>query len=123
MVVRALLRRCAVCGSGKLFDGWFRMRRRCPRCGYLFAREEGFFLGAILMNFAITEALLAIFGIIPLIAVLAANPDANIVPVVVGAVVAVVVGPLAFYPLSRTLWVALELILGPAGRREPGDRA
>lgn len=59
MLTRGLLRRCPVCGSGGLFTGWFKMRDRCPRCRYTFAREEGFFLGAILMNFAVAEALLA----------------------------------------------------------------
>ncbi len=98
------------------------MRERCPRCGYVFAREEGFFLGAVLMNFAVTEALLAVFGIIPLIVLLASSPDANVLPVIVGGLAAVVLGPVVFYPFSRTLWVALELILRPAESREPQDR-
>jgi uncharacterized protein (DUF983 family) len=97
MLVRGATRRCGVCGIGNLFTGWFRMRERCPRCGYVFAREDGFSLGAILMNFAVTELLLAVFGIVPLIAVLAANPDANIAPVVLGGVLAVVAGPFLFY--------------------------
>lgn len=122
MLWRGLTRRCAVCGSGGLFTSWFKMRDRCPRCGYVFAREDGFSLGAVLMNFAVTEALLALFGIIPLIALLASNPDADITPVVVGGVVAVLIGPLAFYPISRTLWVALELMVRPAHAREPADR-
>ena len=122
MLWRGVTRRCPVCGSGGLFTSWFKMRDRCPRCGYVFAREDGFSLGAILMNFAVTEALLALFGIIPLIALLASNPDADITPVVVGGAVAVLVGPLVFYPFSRTLWVALELMVRPAHAREPDDR-
>ena len=123
MVRRGLLKRCAVCGSSGLFEGWFKMRERCPRCGYVFARENGFALGAILMNFAVAEALLAVVGIIPLIAMLAANPDADVLPVIIASVVAVVVGPVVFHPFSRTLWVALELILRPSAARVPGDRA
>ncbi len=122
MLGRGLLRRCALCGGGGLFTGWLRMRDRCPRCGYVFAREDGFSLGAMLMNFAVTEALLALVGIIPLIAVLAANPDANVAPVIAAAASAAMLGPVAFAPFSRTLWVALELILRPAGAREPDDR-
>jgi uncharacterized protein (DUF983 family) len=122
MLLRGATRRCAVCGSGNLFTGWFRMRERCPRCGYVFAREDGFSLGAILINFAVTELLLAVFGIVPLIVVLAANPDANVTPVILGGVLAVVAGPLLFYPFSRTLWVAIELMLRPAAAREPDDR-
>ena len=122
MLMRGVARRCALCGSGGLFLSWFKMRDRCPRCGYVFAREDGFSLGAVLMNFAVTEALLALFCIAPLIAVLAGNPDANIVPVVVAGVLAVVIGPIACYPFSRTLWVALELMLRPAAATEPTDR-
>jgi uncharacterized protein (DUF983 family) len=122
MFLRSATRRCAVCGSGNLFTGWFRMRDHCPRCGYVFAREEGFSLGAILMNFAVTELLLGVFGIVPLIVVLAANPDANVTPVILGGVLAVVAGPFLFYPFSRTLWVAIELMLRPAAACEPDDR-
>lgn len=122
MLARGLVRRCAACGGGHLFSNWFRMRDRCPRCGYVFAREDGFALGAILMNFAITEALLAVVGIIPLIALLASHPNANVAPVIVAAGAAVVLGPVAFAPYSRTLWVAFELIFRPAVDREPDDR-
>jgi len=122
MLVRGATRRCAVCGSENLFTGWFRMRDRCPRCGYVFALEDGFTLGAILMNFAVTEFLLAVFGIVPLIVVLAANPDADVTPVIGGGVLAVVAGPFLFYPFSRTLWAAIELMLRPAAASEPDDR-
>lgn len=122
MLCRGLARRCAACGSGELFTGWFRMRDRCPGCGYVFAREDGFALGAILMNLAVTELALALVGIVPLIALLAANPDADVMPVVAAAALAAVAGPAAFYPFSRTLWVALELMLRPATSAEPADR-
>lgn len=122
MLLRGATRRCAACGRGSLFTGWFRMRDRCPRCGYVFAREDGFSLGAMLMNFAVTELLLAVFGIVPLIVVLAANPDANVTPVVLAGVVAVAAGPFVLYPFSRTLWVAIELMLRPAAAPEPDDR-
>ena len=122
MLARGLLRRCAACGGGHLFSKWRRMRDRCPHCGYVFAREDGFALGAILMNFAVTEALLAVVGIIPLIALLASHPNANVLPVVVAAGAAAILGPVAFAPYSRTLWVALELIFRPAFAGEPDDR-
>ena len=36
--------------------------------------------------------------------------------------VAAVVAPLAFYPFSRTIWSAIDLILRPPDRTEPSDR-
>lgn len=116
-----MLRRCAACGGGGLFTRWFAMKDTCPRCGYLFAREDGFTLGAALVNFAVAEFLLAVLGIVPLIAVLAANPGANVAPLVAAAATAVLLGPLLSYPFSRTVWVAFELILRPAPAHEPND--
>src|SRR5687768_5217459 len=58
LVRRGFMKRCPRCGGGRLFEGWFRMKDRCPTCGYLFEREPGFFVGAYLINFAITEGLL-----------------------------------------------------------------
>ena len=44
---------CPRCGGGHLFDGWFRMKERCPTCGVRFEREPGFFVGAYFINFAV----------------------------------------------------------------------
>jgi uncharacterized protein (DUF983 family) len=46
--------RCPRCGRGKVFDGFFRMRRECPLCRLVFEREQGFFVGAIYVNYAAT---------------------------------------------------------------------
>ena len=55
--LRALRRGCALmcprCPE-PLFTGPFRMHERCPGCGYLIEREQGYFVGAIYINYAIT---------------------------------------------------------------------
>ena len=121
-LARGLVRHCPACGSGGLFTSWFRMRDRCPQCDYVFAREVGFGLGAIFMNFAVTEFLLAVCCIVPLIAALAANPEADVTPIVAAGAAATVLGPIVAYPFSRTVWVALELVFRPAAAHEPADR-
>ena len=55
MLLRGTAKRCALCGGGRLFSGWVRMAERCPSCGYRFEREEGFFLGAYVMNLVIAR--------------------------------------------------------------------
>jgi uncharacterized protein (DUF983 family) len=122
MLARGAARRCAVCGSGRLFPTWFRMAERCPRCAYRFEREEGFFLGAYVMNLVIAQGLVVLLAIIPAIVVLNADAGANLAPVVGGGVLGAVLAPLAFYPFSKTLWVAIELIMRPLDATEPGDR-
>ena len=121
MLGRGLLKRCPLCGSGKLFARWFRMKERCPRCGYLFEREEGFFLGAYVMNLVIAQGLVMLLAVVPTIILLNADADASLRPVIVGGFVGAVLAPLLFYPWSKTLWVAIELIMRPVDAPEPAD--
>lgn len=109
MVLRGLARRCARCGQGRLFSGWYRMVDRCPRCGYRFEREEGFFLGALVVNLAVTEGLLLVVSLVPFIALHAAGRAPDTATFLVVGLVAAVVGPLAFYPFSKTVWAAIDL--------------
>jgi uncharacterized protein DUF983 len=122
MLGRSLLKHCPLCGSPKLFTGWFRMKERCPRCGYRFEREEGFFLGAYVVNLAIAQGLVIVLAVVPLIVRLARDPDASIVPFVLGGGLAAVVAPVVLYPWSKTIWTAFDLMLRPAAAPEPTDR-
>jgi hypothetical protein len=99
------------------------MRERCPGCNYRFEREAGFGLGAFVINLAVTEALLAVLGIIPLIALLANDPNADITWVIVGLVAAGILGPFVSFPFCRTVWVACELMMRAPGASEPLDRS
>lgn len=121
MLRRAALKHCPACGAGGLFSGWFRMADRCPGCGYQFAREEGFFLGAYVMNLAIAQGLVMVLAVIPTIVMLNANPDASLVPIFAAGLLGAVLAPLFFYPWSKTLWVAIELSLRPIDETEPSD--
>jgi uncharacterized protein (DUF983 family) len=112
LAARGLIRRCPRCGAGHLFSGWFRMIEHCPRCGYRFAREEGFFLGAFVINFVVTEAALGMVLAV-LIALEAGGGGVSLGPIVVAAVVVTVVVPLVFYPFSKTLWAAIDLAMHP----------
>jgi len=112
MLKRGFRKRCPRCGAAGLFDSWFRMKARCPGCGYLFEREPGFFVGAYLINFAFTEGLLFLM-IMGFVFVLATNSDASIVaPLIVGGMLAVI-GPIVFYPFARTIWSAIDLAMAP----------
>ena len=121
MVVQAAAKRCAACGQGRLFAGWFRMVPTCPGCGYRFEREEGFFLGAYVMNLVMAQALVVLLAIVPAIVLLAGNPDAGLLPVSAAGVAGAVLAPVVFYPFSKTLWVTIELIMRPADVTEPAD--
>lgn len=50
----ALLRqRCPRCFRGAIFARWMQMNDPCPVCGQLFQREEGYFLGAMYVSYAL----------------------------------------------------------------------
>lgn len=111
MILRGLAMRCAFCGGRKLFKGWLKMKDACPSCSHRFSQESGFFLGAYAINFAITEGLL-LLALIPYIVISSNNPQTSIdaMPFATVALAGAVIGPVLFYPFSRTLWVALDLI-------------
>jgi uncharacterized protein (DUF983 family) len=105
---RGLRGRCPRCGQRGLFHGWFHLAPRCPRCGLALARDEGSWTGALVVTFALTGAL---FTVVLVVLVALTAPD-----VPVGTLLAVLVpisllGPIAFLPVSKTLWAAVELVL------------
>ncbi len=103
---RALARRCPVCGVGKPFEGWFRMLPNCPHCGHHYERESGYWVSAMIVNTAVTEA---VFGVLFVAVLIATIPDVQWGPILVVLAVTNVVVPILFYPLSKTTWVAIDL--------------
>ncbi|HEY7281314.1 MAG TPA: DUF983 domain-containing protein [Actinomycetota bacterium] len=128
--IGAMLRmRCPRCLRGKLFRGMLDMWERCPQCGFVFEREEGYFTGAMYASTIITLPLVfLVFGIGWLLSsktLLAAE-----VLLLVTALVTLPLIPLVFR-YSRTLWLYFDWRFGPdresegrTGTREigPADR-
>jgi uncharacterized protein (DUF983 family) len=84
------------------------MTERCPRCGLLFEREEGQWVGAMIVNFAVAMvALVAVLGV----GLLLTWPDVPWTGLTVVAVVVVVAVPVALYPWSKTVWVGIDLLM------------
>lgn len=48
-----LTQRCPRCLHGPVFAGLFRMHARCPVCGLVFAREQGYFTGAMYLSYGL----------------------------------------------------------------------
>src|SRR5437867_13406699 len=58
---RAVRPRCPLCGTTALFRGWFSMAEACALCGLRFERAQGYFVGAIYINYGV-PAILSIGG-------------------------------------------------------------
>ena len=105
---RALLRRCPRCGSSGIFEGWWRLRTACPACELRYEREEGYWLGAIAINtgFAIIGFAVVLVGLI--VATWPSPPWGLVGAVTVTANAAI---PIVMYPISKTVWVAIDLTM------------
>lgn len=111
LMVRGLFGKCPICGSWKSFSKWFTMKERCLRCSFKFERIEGHWIGAIAAN---TVATMGLMLIILAVATAIAYPDSPPVPPFVALfLVLAILGPIVFFPSSRTLWSAIDLLMRP----------
>jgi uncharacterized protein (DUF983 family) len=117
MLARAALRRCPLCGTRRLFRGWTQLRDTCPGCGHRFERESGYWVGAIIINLAVTEA---VFGAIFIATLLLTAPEVPWQPLLAVALITNGVFPFLFYPLSKTIWLAVDLYFHRPQRARPG---
>jgi uncharacterized protein (DUF983 family) len=115
LLTRGMTRRCPNCGERHIFRRWLLMVERCPRCGLHFEREEGYWTGAVAINTIATEV---VFVILLVAVVVRTWPDVPMVRLLVAGVLLNALFPFLFYPISKTLWVAIDLILHPLEERE-----
>lgn len=103
---RAARMRCPRCGVRGLFASWTRLRDRCPGCGLTLDRGEAdHFFGAYVLNLVVAEtapAALLLGGIAW------TWPDVPWTALGWAAITLAILCPVAFYPFSRTLWLALD---------------
>ena len=110
LLKRGLRKKCPVCAGGNLFEGWFRLKDRCPTCGYTFSREEGYWVSAIIVNTAAIEGL---FLLLFIVMVIATAPDVPWGPLLLLAAAFNVVFPIFWYPFSKTVWMGIDLYFHP----------
>lgn len=105
MMWRGLTRRCARCGGGKLFKRYLTMVDDCPTCGLHFEREDGYWGGALAINIMATGGL---FTIVFVIALVLTIPEVPVAPLLAILVPIALLGPIVYYPFSKTVWVAVD---------------
>lgn len=108
MLDRGLRLRCPRCGVGRLFGKPFRMNRECANCVLKFEREQGYFVGAIYINYAATIAI-ALPGFFLLDAFTGITIDEQLTLWVPFALIF----PLLFFHHSRSLWLVLDHYFNP----------
>ena len=99
IIARGLANRCPNCGGATLFKAgkFFELDRKCSACGLKIEKDEGFFLGAMALNYGVTlivylvpVLLLWYFGVL------------GVTVAIVAALVGSFVVPVLFYRSSRS---------------------
>lgn len=111
MLGRALTRRCPVCGSRGIFRGFFALADRCPSCGFSFEREDGYWVGAMILNIGGAQILFFAFFIGGMALTW---PDPPWTVFLVGGITLMMLFPIIFYPWSKMLWLWGDLAARPS---------
>jgi uncharacterized protein (DUF983 family) len=100
---RCVLLLCPVCGDDSIVKAPFRLKDRCSSCRASFQREQGFFVGAILVNVVTTELVI-------LLAYLASLPVINgYYQYVLALLFLIAVSfPVGFYHHSWSIWLTFD---------------
>src|SRR5688572_3659065 len=111
LFARALTLRCPNCGGRGILASWFKLAPSCPRCPLHPERgESDYFLGGMMFNIALAEGVF----VIVLITTLAVTwPRVPWSLLQYGAPAAMVLAPIIFYPFSKLVWLAFDLVLRP----------
>src|SRR5918993_5463058 len=108
---RAIRLRCPNCGGGPLFSHWVRIRERCPVCRMRLERgEEGYQVGAYMFNIVAAELIFAAIFLGVLVYTWPAPPWDELL---FGGVAIMISAPFIFYPFSKTLFLAFDLVFRP----------
>ena len=111
-VVRALWRGwrlcCPRCGERTLFVHWFKMHERCAVCRLRFERAQGYFVGAMYINYAFTVAIV-LSGYF----VLEWLTDLSLTYQLIIWVSVSLLCPLYLFPRSRGVWLNVDHLINP----------
>jgi len=104
----ALKLRCPACGVGKLYSALFKMYPACSYCEMVFAREQGYFIGAIYVNVIATESLIFFAYLLSL--TLLRVSDTILYPTLFTLALVL---PLLFYHHARSIWLGFDYLVDP----------
>lgn len=117
MVGRAVVLRCPNCGGGPVLRNWFHLHERCPKCGIALERgeESDYYIGGMLLNITLCFVVFAVgfWGVL-----IATYPRVPWDALEYGLVAAMIVLPILFYPVSRIVWLAVDLAVRPQSERD-----
>ena len=112
---RGLRGACPHCGARGIFAGVNDLKPHCPTCRFSFVREEGYWLGAMIVIMALV---IIVFGTWTVGGLLLTWPDVPWTLLTVVGIGLNIVVPFALYGWSKTIWVGLDMSFNPASVEE-----
>jgi uncharacterized protein (DUF983 family) len=113
---RALRLSCPNCGGRPILRSWLRMRLYCPACGLPLERgEHGYQVGSYMFNIIASELIFAACFIGVLLWTWP-NPPWDLLQW--GGPGLMILAPFVFFPFSKTLFLAFDLLFRPATAEE-----
>ena len=120
MIRRSLMRQCPRCANRSAwFTSWFKQGERCIGCGIKRTRDtDGHELGSMTIASVLNIVLImAAIGI----AVAFTAPDVPVLTLYIVLASAALVFPVLTWPMTHTLWMAIDLIFRPMGVDEVAE--
>ena len=114
-LARGFLGSCPNCGERGVFRGIADLEDACPSCHFSFAREEGYWVGAMIVIMALV---LIFFGTFFVGGMLLTWPEVPWTGLLIGGIVINGLVPFLLYGWSKTIWVGLDLAFNPARAEE-----
>ena len=119
---RALRLRCPHCGGAPVLaawsgvQAWSAVRERCTACGFRYERsDDRYFGGAMFVNLMVAELLFAVSFVA---VILLSWPDVPWDAVTYGGAATMIFLPALLYPVSKVLWLAVDVLVRPVGGEE-----
>lgn len=109
-IKRGLLGRCARCGASGLGASFLELEDACPSCGWTFEREEGYWLGAMVVLFTAVEGLYLAFLAI---GIFAWWPDVHWDVLLWAGLALNATVPFLLYRWSKTTWMGIHVAFFP----------
>jgi uncharacterized protein (DUF983 family) len=116
LFIRALRLRCPHCGGRPVFVTWSHLVPNCPVCGLGFERgEQGYWLGAYFFNLMAVEIVFTVW-VVGFLLLTWPTPPWDLFQLT--TVVLMLIVPVAFFPYSKTLFLAFDLWVRPPSEED-----
>jgi uncharacterized protein (DUF983 family) len=110
---------CPRCARTPVFHHLVMMNRKCSSCGYVYERENGYFLGAMVIGYALSA-----FSAVPTLIAGFWVYHAELLPVTALACVQVIVLSPVIFRFARLAWIYLDFRADPStGSPGPSSNA